>query len=93
MELIKVEKITDIFKIPEKDREGKVFLKESSGEIKFICPCYWLGSENFGLCGGKGWKIEKEKPLSIMPSFRVFHKENDICHFYIKNGEVEWCNA
>jgi hypothetical protein len=77
---------------------GIIYVEPDQKSISYICPCN--GTHPDGDCkqfvqtipidGSRGWGFRDESGVpTITPS--VFRRPPNGCHYFIRNGMVEWC--
>ncbi len=74
---------------------AKIKKHPKNGLYYFKCPgCGSIHQVNAGDC--KSWKIKwdfnnDEESPTFNPSIRVSHNNNYCCHFFIREGKIQFC--
>jgi|GEM_PF-5302604 len=79
-------------------KPGVIYVEADKKSISYICPCNGTHpdkdcqkyTQTIPIDGSRGWVFADNNGIpTIFPS--VFRRPQSGCHYFITNGQVQWC--
>ena len=92
---MRINKLEPIFldEIPDKIKEGKLYISKKYGVAILLCACGCLGKTVMPLSKDEWILTGSESEVTLRPSIGnwSYEQPNYHAHYHITNNKIEWC--